>query len=85
MFHPDLSPELGWTGYLATKLGRMPLLGGNAAEIMVDYDAIFAGLVADIDQARNHVHLLYFIFVDDTATAPVISALGRAGNRGVKC
>jgi cardiolipin synthase len=85
VFHPDLSPELDWMGYLATKLGRMPLLGGNAAEIMVDYDAIFARLVADIDQARNHVHLLYFIFVDDDATAPVISALGRAVNRGVKC
>jgi cardiolipin synthase A/B len=85
VFHPELSPGLEWTGYLAQKLGRMPALGGNAVEIMVDYDAILARLVADIDQARNHVHLLYYIFVDDTATAPVIAALGRAAGRGVTC
>jgi cardiolipin synthase A/B len=85
IFHPELSPGLEWTGYLAEKLGRMPSLGGNAAEIMVDYDAILARLVADIDHARSHVHLLYFLFVADTATAPVIDALGRAVERGVAC
>jgi cardiolipin synthase len=85
VFHPELSPDLEWTGYLANKLGRMPVVGGNAAEIMVDYDAILARLAADIDQARNHVHLLYYIFVDDAATAPVIAALGRAVKRGVVC
>jgi cardiolipin synthase len=85
VFRPDLSPGLEWTGYLAEKLGRMPSLGGNATEIMVDYDAILSRLVTDIDQARNHVHLLYFMFVADTATAPVIAALGRAAKRGVVC
>jgi hypothetical protein len=29
--------------------------------------------------------LLYYIFADDTATAPVIAALGRAAKRGVAC
>jgi cardiolipin synthase A/B len=85
IFHPEMSAGLEWTGYLAEKLGRMPSLGRNAAEIMVDYDAILARLVADIDHARNHVHLLYFLFVADTATAPVIAALGRAVERGVAC
>jgi cardiolipin synthase len=85
VFHPELSPGMEWTGYLAEKLGRMPSLGGNVAEIIVDYDAIIARLAADIDQARNHVHLLYYIFADDTATAPVITALGRAAKRGVAC
>jgi hypothetical protein len=27
VFHPELSPGLEWTGYLAQKLGRMPALG----------------------------------------------------------
>ena len=53
VFHPELSPGLEWTRYLAEKLGRMPSLGGNAAEIMVDYDAILARLVADIDALRS--------------------------------
>ena len=85
VFHPELSPGLEWTGYLAEKLGRMPPLGGNAAEIMVDYDAILSRLVAEIDGAKNHVHLLYFLFVADAATVPVIAALGRAVERGVTC
>jgi len=74
-----------WTGYLAQKLGRMPSLGGNDAEILVDYNATLARLVAEIDHARNHVHLLYFLFAVDTVTGPVIAALGRAVKRGVAC
>src|SRR3974390_22736 len=67
---PELSPGLEWTGYLAGKRGPMPALGGNAAEVLVDYDAVLVRLATDIDQARNHVHLLYFMFVADAATAP---------------
>jgi cardiolipin synthase len=85
VFHPELTPELEHTAILAKNLGRMPVMGGNAAEILVDYDATLARLVADIDQAQNHVHLLYYIFADDAATAPVIAALGRAVDRGVTC
>jgi cardiolipin synthase len=84
--HPNISvlPE-DWTGYLAQKLGRMPVLGGNEAEILVDYEAVFARLVAEIDHAKDHVHLLYFLFSADEATGPVIAALGRAVKRGVVC
>src|SRR6201995_4138156 len=39
--HPNISLLPGdWTGYLAQKLGRMPALGGNDAEILVEYDAV---------------------------------------------
>jgi len=84
--YPNISvlPE-EWTGYLAHKLGRMPALGGNEAEILVDYEAVFGRLVAEIDHAKNHVHLLYFLFSADRATGPVIAALGHAVERGVVC
>src|SRR5262249_2063910 len=36
-------------------------------------------------RAENHVHLLFYIFADDNATAPIIEALGRAARRGVRC
>ena len=85
VFHPELSPELSQAGQLVKNLGRMPVLGGNAAEILVDYDATLSRLVADIDEAKVHVHLLFYIFADDRATAPVIAALGRAVQRGVAC
>jgi cardiolipin synthase len=82
---PRLAPELSQAVLLAENLGQMPVLGGNAAEILVDYDAVLDRLVADIDGAEHHVHLLFYIFADDRATAPVIAALGRASGRGVRC
>jgi cardiolipin synthase len=85
VFHPELSPELSVLGHLVKNLGRMPVLGGNAVELLVDYDAILGRLVADIDQAQNHVHLLFYLFAVDAATGPVIAALGRAVRRGVAC
>jgi len=85
VFHPEVGPALAPAVTLAENLGQMPILGGNEVELLVDYGATIARLVADIDRAENHVHLLFYIFADDDATAPVIEALGRAAKRGVRC
>jgi cardiolipin synthase len=85
VFHPEVGPFLSQAVTLAETLGGMPILGGNAVELLVDYDGILARLVADIDRAEDHVHLLFYLFADDSATAPVIEALGRAAKRGVHC
>ncbi|MBL8797372.1 MAG: cardiolipin synthase [Planctomycetia bacterium] len=84
-FHPELGPTLSEAVTLAENLGQSPILDGNAVELLVDYDGTIARLVADIDAAKQHVHLLFYIFADDGATAPVIAALGRAAARGVRC
>jgi cardiolipin synthase len=83
--HPDVGPALAQAVTLVEKLGQSPILGGNAIELLVDYDGTIARLVADIDRAENHVHLLFYIFADDGATAPVVEALGRVAQRGVRC
>ncbi len=70
---------------LATSLGTMPILGGNEVELLGDYDATLARIAADIDAARHSVHLCFYIFGDDHATAPVIRSLGSAVARGVAC
>jgi cardiolipin synthase len=85
VFHPEVGPALSQAVTLAENLGQGPILGGNAVELLVDYDELFTRLVADIDRAKQHVHLLFYIFADDRATAPVIEALGRAVKRGVRC
>ena len=85
IFHPELGPALNQAVTLAENLGQSPILGGNAVELLTDYDDTLARLVADIDRATDHVHLLFYIFADDAATAPVIAALGRATSRGVEC
>ncbi len=85
VFHPEVGPALSQAVTLAENLGQSPILGGNAVELLADYDGTIARLVADIDGATNHVHLLFYIFADDRATTAVIEALGRAAGRGVRC
>lgn len=70
---------------LATKLGGFPAVGGNCVELLDDYDAAIAQLIADIDGAKIHVRLLIYIFADDETGRGVISALARAVARGVAC
>ena len=85
IFHPEVGPALSQAVVLAENLGGSPILGGNGVEILTDYNGTLARLAADIDAATNHVHLQFYIFADDTATAPIVEALGRAVKRGVRC
>jgi cardiolipin synthase len=82
---PDLPPTLAQAAVLARNLGQLPITGGNSAELLVDYNGIIERLVADIDGARQHVHLLYYIFADDATGRRVLEALARAVQRGVTC
>jgi len=85
IYHPEVGPALSQAVTLAENLGQSPILGGNALELLVDYDGTIARLAADIDRANDHVHLQFYIFADDRATAPIVEALGRAVARGVRC
>jgi len=70
---------------LGEKLGDMPAVSGNTMELLDSAENLAARLAADIDGARHHVHLLYYIASDDSVTSPVFSALARAASRGVSC
>jgi cardiolipin synthase len=83
--HPDVGPDLNAAVTLASNTGRLPILGGNSLELLNNYTASIQRLADDIDSAQHHVHLLYYIFAADDVTQPVIAALKRAVQRGVKC
>ena len=68
----------------AATLGHMPATGGNAVELIDDYDEVIDRLVGDIDAATHSVHLLVYIFADDSAGQHVAAALGRAVERGLE-
>ncbi len=85
VFHPAQDPAIAPGIHLAERLGEMPILGGNSVEVLSDYDGILDRLVADIDAARAHVHLLFYIIADDAVAGRVIAALERAAARGVAC
>lgn len=82
---PSLPENLSAASTLIEKLGRFPALSGNEIEFIVNYDDAIARLVADIDQARVSINLLYYIFGNDETGRLVMEALTRAVSRGVTC
>ncbi len=74
---------------LLFKLGRsisgFDPVGGNAAQLMADSNATIDAMVADIDAATDHVHLLFYIWLPDRNGCKMVEALKRAAGRGVAC
>jgi cardiolipin synthase len=60
-------------------------VGGNRAQLMQDSNAAIDSMVADIDAAQDHVHLLFYIWLPDNNGCKVVEALQRAAARGVTC
>jgi len=83
--HPELKGNAATVVHLAEKLGSLPILGNNSITLIDDTDEMIDRLVADIDAATHHVHLLYYIFADDQTGRRVADALERAARRGVQC
>jgi len=70
---------------LGQKLGEWPIVSGNSMAFIDSTERLVAALVEDIDKARHHVDLLFYIFVADPVTRPLLGALERASGRGVEC
>jgi cardiolipin synthase len=70
---------------VATRVGRMPVVTGNAVEFLTDTVKMAERLGADIDAASSHVHLLYYIMACDGTGGRIADALKSAVRRGVKC
>lgn len=58
---------------------------GNTAELMADGLATRTRMVEDIDAATSHVHVLYYIWLEDNTGTDLAEALIRAAGRGVTC
>lgn len=82
---PQLPERFLPAALLIEQLGQFPTLGSNSIELLADYEGVIDRLIADIEQASDHVHLLSYIFADDRTGGRVIEALLRAAARGVAC
>lgn len=60
-------------------------MDGNSAQLMADAEDTLLHMVADIDAATDHVHVLYYIWLTDHTGIAVAEALIRAAQRGVTC
>ncbi len=82
---PVVDPQQQVMVRQAEALSGNAIVGGNRAEPIATGDDLIVGLCRDIDAATDHVHLLYYIFVDDSIGGQLIDALMRAAGRGVTC
>ncbi|WP_289043559.1 cardiolipin synthase [uncultured Aliiroseovarius sp.] len=63
--------------------GFLPL-AGNRADVTIDSNESIDWLVADIDAATDHAHLLFYIWLADDNGTRVAEAMIRAARRGIK-
>src|SRR5437899_5746198 len=60
-------------------------VGGNRGRLLPDSNASIESLVSDIDAAKDHVHLIFYIWLPDNNGLKVVGALKRAATRRVAC
>jgi cardiolipin synthase A/B len=80
---PGLPTRYRQIAALAEAVSRNPPMGGNALELLSDADLFIDRLVEDIDAAREHCHLLFYIYLSDASGRRVGESLIRAAERGV--
>ena len=69
---------------LGCAAGGLPLVEGNSLELMIETSDVIDRLVAEIDAATEHVHLLFYIYEVDEVGRRVADALLRARQRDVE-
>ncbi|WP_196833282.1 cardiolipin synthase [Mycetocola sp. CAN_C7] len=83
----DLQPGApDWLKSLVTlnrNLGALPVLGGNEATLLGDYNRTLASMTDAIDGAKRVVHVEFYILSLDDTTAAFFDAMERAIQRGV--
>ncbi len=86
---PGLAPEIPERHRHLFRVGRsisgMSPIGGNRGHLCPSSDATIDSIVADIDAAADHVHLLFYIWLPDNNGLKVAEALKRAARCGVVC
>ena len=71
-------------GLLSEHLAKMPTLGGNDVELLVDGEATFASILRGIDAAQSYVLFQFFIVHDDEIGREVQRRLIRQAKAGVR-
>jgi cardiolipin synthase len=69
---------------LNRSLAKLPMRAGNSVHVLPEYDKAIADIVAHVNEAKEFVHIEYFIIALDEATQPLFDAMESAVKRGVK-
>ncbi len=69
---------------LLERTGHALPLKGNDVRIYTDFNPMFEDLLADLEQARHHIHFQFFIFAKDKTAHRVAEVLARKAAEGVE-
>lgn len=64
--------------------GNSPLMRNNTVRIFKSGEEKFDTMIADIEAATSHIHMLYYIIRNDNLGNRVVAALASAAKRGVE-
>ena len=81
--YAELDPDYRHVFRTGQSISGFPPVTGNRAEVMTDPNAGIDALVADMDAAGRHIHLLFYIWLADGNGMKVAEAAMRAARRGV--
>jgi cardiolipin synthase len=70
---------------LASSISGFNPVAGNCANLMLDSNSSIDSMISDINQAKRHVHLLFYIWLPDNNGRRVAEALMQASTRGIVC
>jgi len=84
-FTPSVSDHCAPLFQLGESVNGFKPVGGNSAELMQDSNSGIDAMVADMDAAHDHIHLIFYIWLEDNNGLKVVEALKRAAARGVAC
>ena len=82
---PDVPDHYAPLFRIGASVNGFEPIGGNQARLLPDSNAAIDALVDDIDQAHDHAHVLFYIWLTDNNGLKVVEALKRAARRGVAC
>lgn len=70
---------------VASSINQFLPTGGNSGQLLASSNATIDAIVADIDAATDHVHLIFYIWLTDNNGLKIVEALKRAAARNVTC
>ncbi|WP_053971794.1 cardiolipin synthase [Mangrovimonas sp. ST2L15] len=69
---------------LMYKNEHSPLTLENKVQLLINGEAKFESVLNDLNEAKDHIHLEYYIFHDDEAGNPIIDILCEKAKQGVE-
>lgn len=69
---------------LLTHLSESPITGCNATKVLTDGEDTYDAILREMEKARNHIHIEYYIFRSDEVGKRFKDVMIRKANEGVK-